>query len=48
VGCDAVKKEIIVDDDENLKFPTLKLGNPDHPALIFLHGWPDSAWVFIN
>ena len=44
--CPALRAQVVANHSRAL--PTLQLGNPAHPPMFFLHGWPDSAAVYAN
>lgn len=44
--CEPVRSRVIA--NHTSPAPTLSLGDPSRPALVFLHGWPDTAAMWAN
>jgi pimeloyl-ACP methyl ester carboxylesterase len=44
--CDALKKQVRF--NHSRPAPTLELGDPNKPAMLFFHGWPDNAALWVN
>ena len=36
----------IIVEANGLRFACLAAGDPDHPLLLLLHGFPDNAWTW--
>ena len=45
-SCEEVRSHVVANHSRPL--PTLEMGSPTKPALIFLHGWPDTAAMWAN
>ena len=45
-SCEQVRSEVVA--NHSSPAPTLSLGDPGNPALVFLHGWPDTAAMWAN
>ena len=44
--CEALRARVVANHSRSV--PTLELGDPTMPALVFIHGWPDSSALWAN